>query len=372
MKSAFEEFFVIKGADPLARLFVWFAGHGHTADDEGFLIPADAPKPSAGPRFKLKALNMRRFGEYVRQAESKHAYAVFDSCFAGTVFDSQRALPPEAITHATTLPVRQFLTSGDATQTVSDDGTFRELFLRALRGEERADANGDGYLTGSEMGLFLTDRMTNLTRTRQTPRYGKLRDKDYDLGDFVFALAAPTVTTSRPAPSPPAGADKETVFWQSIQNSANAADLRAYLRQFPDGTFAPLAKNRLAAVRPAPRPTPAPSPAKPAVGVYPERHKPGDAFKDCAECPEMVVVPAGSFTMGSPPGEKGRNGDEGPQHRVTIPRPLRGGQVRGDVRRMGRLRGGGRLRRLPARGSRLGARNAAGHQGQLEGRESLC
>ncbi len=42
-------------------------------------------------------------------------------------------------------------------------------------------------------------------------------------------------------------------------------------------------------------------------------------FRDCPECPEMVVVPAGSFLMGSPGHEKDRKEDEGPQHRVTIP-----------------------------------------------------
>jgi formylglycine-generating enzyme required for sulfatase activity len=36
----------------------------------------------------------------------------------------------------------------------------------------------------------------------------------------------------------------------------------------------------------------------------------------------MVVVPAGAFTMGSPAGEEGRWADEGPQHVVTIGRPL--------------------------------------------------
>ena len=42
-------------------------------------------------------------------------------------------------------------------------------------------------------------------------------------------------------------------------------------------------------------------------------------FRDCPECPEMVVVPAGSFMMGSPSSEKGRRENEGPVHRVTIP-----------------------------------------------------
>jgi formylglycine-generating enzyme required for sulfatase activity len=50
--------------------------------------------------------------------------------------------------------------------------------------------------------------------------------------------------------------------------------------------------------------------------------RPGTEFKDCTECPAMVVVPAGSFTMGSPASEAGREGDEGPQHQVTIPRAL--------------------------------------------------
>ena len=44
----------------------------------------------------------------------------------------------------------------------------------------------------------------------------------------------------------------------------------------------------------------------------------GKEFKDCSDCPTMVVIPAGSFTMGSPASEKGRLPDEGPQHKVNI------------------------------------------------------
>ena len=50
--------------------------------------------------------------------------------------------------------------------------------------------------------------------------------------------------------------------------------------------------------------------------------RPGKAFRDCADCPEMVVLPAGSFTMGSPSDEEGREDYEGPQHGVTIAKPF--------------------------------------------------
>ena len=51
--------------------------------------------------------------------------------------------------------------------------------------------------------------------------------------------------------------------------------------------------------------------------------KPGDSFKECTkDCADMIVVPAGSFTMGSPPTEKDRFGPEGPQHVVTFARPF--------------------------------------------------
>jgi formylglycine-generating enzyme required for sulfatase activity len=43
-------------------------------------------------------------------------------------------------------------------------------------------------------------------------------------------------------------------------------------------------------------------------------------FKDCAECPEMAVIPAGRFLMGSPASEAGRSANEGPQRWVDVPR----------------------------------------------------
>jgi formylglycine-generating enzyme required for sulfatase activity len=67
----------------------------------------------------------------------------------------------------------------------------------------------------------------------------------------------------------------------------------------------------------------------------PVRSAPGSAktFRDhladgqpCAACPDMVVVPAGSFVMGSPANEEGRGENEDPQHKVMLAVPFAVGQ----------------------------------------------
>ena len=125
----------------------------------------------------------------------------------------------------------------------------------------------------------------------------------------------PLATASPPA-SATSSAEVEVVFWQSIVNSTNPADFEAYLGQFPNGAFRPLAENRLTALRePASVPSAADGTGSPAtvtgtaVASAPAldspnaaageaRPRPGDVFRDCEVCPEMVVMPGGRLALG--------------------------------------------------------------------------
>jgi formylglycine-generating enzyme required for sulfatase activity len=49
---------------------------------------------------------------------------------------------------------------------------------------------------------------------------------------------------------------------------------------------------------------------------------PGNGFRDCSVCPEMIVVPAGTFLMGSSPSERGHSPAEAPRRQVTIETPF--------------------------------------------------
>jgi formylglycine-generating enzyme required for sulfatase activity len=73
-----------------------------------------------------------------------------------------------------------------------------------------------------------------------------------------------------------------------------------------------------ALAQPIPTPVLPPSEITPLLPEGEQALKPMDSFKECEVCPEMVVVPPGSFTMGSPSTEEGRRDEEGPQHTVTF------------------------------------------------------
>jgi len=83
--------------------------------------------------------------------------------------------------------------------------------------------------------------------------------REYPDGHFAEAAHAKLASLHPTAlvPSP----DQETIFWQSISNSKTAADFEEYLRKYPQGQFAGLARNRLAALRPPPSQVLHPQPA---------------------------------------------------------------------------------------------------------------
>ncbi|MBN9082602.1 MAG: hypothetical protein BGP04_00270 [Rhizobiales bacterium 62-17] len=85
------------------------------------------------------------------------------------------------------------------------------------------------------------------------------------IGHAALAQSSPKEggTPTTPAPSENAA---EIAFWNSVKDSKNPAELRAYLQAFPSGVFAPLAKVRIEGLEKAaaaPPPAPAPSPVMP-------------------------------------------------------------------------------------------------------------
>ena len=177
------------GKEENRALLFYFAGHGETLEladntELGYIIPSDCPLKNRDPLgFDDKAISMKVVESYALKAKSKHLLMVFDSCFSGSLFNLVRAAPVD-ITEKSARPVRQFITGGGAGEQVPDRSTFKVVFLDGVKGE--ADLNRDGYVTGSELGMYLQDKVVNYTRGGQHPQYGKINNPKLDKGDFIF------------------------------------------------------------------------------------------------------------------------------------------------------------------------------------------
>lgn len=254
LKRQFQDFINQYGYTKENRLLFFFAGHGYSRNNgnKGYLVPTDAPNPELDETgFLRKALTMSRVLNMAKEIEAKHALFLFDSCFSGTIFKT-RALPkiPPHIQSYTAKPVRQFITAGSAGEVVPAKSVFAPTFIRALRGA--GDLNGDGYVTGMELGLHISQEVAGY-RNGQTPQFGKIADPDLNEGDFVFRTFQEDNGLSTEADNVLIAQQDmgqltslEMAVWQTVRDSNNVDELQAYVDQFPNGTFTNVAKNRIA------------------------------------------------------------------------------------------------------------------------------
>jgi len=199
LEDAFQNFIDDYGYEPQNRLLFFYSGHGETRQEgrKGYLVPTDAPLPGRDTKgFLRKALSMSQIMAWARQIEAKHALFLFDSCFSGTIF-KQRSLPktPPHISTLTAEPVRQFITAGSAGESVPSHSVFAPVFIDGLK-HGLADLDKDGYVTGTELGVYLQGKVPQ--HARQTPQFGKISDYELSRGDFVFLLGSAAPIAKKP------------------------------------------------------------------------------------------------------------------------------------------------------------------------------
>jgi hypothetical protein len=186
------------------RVIVYIAGHGYTADGVGYLVPPTAPDPVTAPvAFKLAALPVTTLLARLSAFHTGHVMLILDSCFSGLALESlprERFPHPKASTEAKAR-VLQVITAGSERQTVADDGQFAQLIVSGLLGS--ADLNLDGWISGTELGMYLRLRMTEVTGGRQTPRFGNVvLGRELTEGENWFASAQlPLQSVSNPTVS---------------------------------------------------------------------------------------------------------------------------------------------------------------------------
>lgn len=258
MASAITTFAATVHDDDVALFY--YAGHGMQVDMENYLIPTDYRGRSEAAA-RLQGISASEVQDAL--ASARVAMLVFDACrnnpYRGTRGGAGLA-PMEA--RGTLIAYAAGAGEQASDEPEAENGLFTAQFLSALR---------EPGLTATELFQRVRREVHAASKERQWPAvYNDL------LADFVFREPASSLADATETPSGERRAaetrlEAETVFWQSIVNSTNPADMEAYLNQFPTGVYAPLARNRLEAsrldVQGNDRPRSGPSAAEGALGL---------------------------------------------------------------------------------------------------------
>jgi len=345
----------ITGGD---EVVVFFAGHGVQIRNGSYLLPTDIEANSESEVEKT-AYELLALTDKISEAKPAFSLVMVDACRDNPLKSKGRNIGNARGLSAIEPPKGQMVVYSasrgqQALDRLSDkdpnpNGVFTREFITQMQ---------KPGVRIEEIMRNVQDAVESLAKTvnhDQRPAvYNEAR------GNFYFF--API--TVQAAPLPPAKPDSsalELAMWDGVKNATTVAEIQAYLNRFPNGFFSELARARIVALggvkletvsaggqsgSPEQQLNAANKPASPEtikdstaaltnnptssatnpnsssqalVSEISNLPKPGSIIKDCEECPEMVVIPAGSFEMGS-----NANKNSMPVHTVNVPSFLMG------------------------------------------------
>jgi hypothetical protein len=212
-----------------------YSGHALEAGGRNWLLPASA-KINSERDLRFEAIDLSTILEQTDGA-TQTSIVFLDACrdnpFVGRIAGAGRGL-------SRGLAGIEMTASGVLVAFATAPG---QVALDGLAGKRNSPFTAALLSQIETAGLELkallvrvTKEVVELTNGKQRPWQNSSLDRE-----FYFvpppASAASSIT--------PSAINLEAVFWDSIKKSRDPADFHAYLRQFPTGTFAQLARNRL-------------------------------------------------------------------------------------------------------------------------------
>lgn len=231
----------------------FYAGHGVQAGGSNFLLPVDIKVKNEQDLID-EAVDMQRVLERLSEAKAKLSLLVIDACrdnpfkkaYGRSIGASRGLAIPQA--PSGTLVVYSAGIGQQALDKLSDgdnnpNGLFTREFLPLI----------------ATPGLRLDEAVRKLRSTVIAKAKGVGHEQNpaiYDQtdGDFYFINGPVTINfQAQPAIAVPSSAAPsrgavELEFWSSIKSSNDQADFAEYLRQYPQGSFAAIARNRIKAL----------------------------------------------------------------------------------------------------------------------------
>jgi formylglycine-generating enzyme required for sulfatase activity len=272
MKHAFAEFgqaLAAAGKDAVGLFY--YAGHGVQVDGINYLIPSGAEIHSQAD-VGMEAVDANWVLKQMEFAGNRMNIIILDACrnnplpAAGTRSAEQGLARMDA-------PTGSFIAYSTAPGAVALDGAgSNSPYSQALA----------AAIETKQLPLELLFRQVRVAVMNQTENKQVPWDSSSLTGEFYFKTPGDAAIADAPLPPAPA----------PVQSAATQPS--------PAPSQEPVTRSQTSAL-PAP---------------------PGQTFADCADCPEMMVVPAGRFALGSSEADDNHRENEGPQVAVTIPLPF--------------------------------------------------
>ncbi len=318
----------MEGAD-VGLLF--YAGHGIQVSDRNYLVPVDA---------KLRHvrdidLQLMELDKILTQMEREANIRIIflDACRDNPLAEAL-AKSPVGPHHSVGRGLSQSVGAAEsgtyiafATKPghVAGDGSGRNSpFTSSLKAHLRNSKSSIG-----EMMVDVRKEVAQATGNQQVP---------WDMSSLMSSFYFNRTDSPKPPTEPAANVAEAFVrsVWEDVRAANRIEIYRAFVDAFPNTIYAKLALGHIEALE---RSAPAQKAKKRAGtrtiggaaapgdlaqgGQAPETSDASlakEPFRDCPECPLMIPVPAGSYLMGSPATEAGRQKNEGPQREVRVTR----------------------------------------------------
>jgi len=215
----------------------YYAGHGVQSRGRNHLLPVDA-KVASERALRFESVDVQVVLEEMAFAGNRINIVILDAC---------RNNPFE----------RRF--RGGSRGLAAIDAARGTLVAYATApGSVAADGDGSNGLYTSELLAALSvpnlkaEEVFKRVRVAVSNRTGGAQvpwESSSLTGDFVFNRRGEPTRVAAAAPAATIASDHEALFWETINDSDQPDDYRAYLNQYPQGTFASLAQIRLSAMQ---------------------------------------------------------------------------------------------------------------------------
>jgi TonB family protein len=263
---------------PGSVALVYYAGHGLQIKGENYFPTVDA-EIAGEEDVPNQSLAMRQIMDVLEDAKTRLNLVFLDACRNNPYQRSFRS-SSDGLSRVNA-PSGTLISFATRPGSVAADGTGRNgLYTGALL--EAMDSRGDQI---EQVLKRVVTRVKAGSNNQQEPWMEGSIDGEFCFGSCLVRTAQTGVSDDR-------------ALWDSVKDSRNVSDLKAYLNKFPQGLFSEVAANRIKSAEQSSAPqVMSAAPTQPSF--KPIVVQQSTTFKDCQDCPEMVVIPAGNFLMGS-------------------------------------------------------------------------